>query len=132
MGDWFDDLYNKRVAWVESTRQNDFQRGIDNLTVNKYADSIHFVYELLQNAEDQDATSAEFVLRENSLEFCHDGKPFTQADVENITGIGNTQKAGQANKIGCFGIGFKSVFEITDRPEIYAGLDGQPFRLRNY
>ena len=127
MGDWFDELHNKRVAWIDSTRQNDFERGIKNLTVDKYTDPLHFVYELLQNAEDQDATSAEFVLRENSLEFCHNGKPFSQGDVESITGIGNTQKAGQANKIGCFGIGFKSVFEITHRPEIYAALDGQPF-----
>ena len=127
MGDWFDELHNKRVAWIDSTRQNDFERGIKNLTVDKYTDPLHFVYELLQNAEDQDATSAEFVLRENSLEFCHNGKPFNQGDVESITGIGNTQKAGQANKIGCFGIGFKSVFEITHRPEIYAALNGQPF-----
>ena len=127
MSDWFEELHGNRLTWLESTRQNDFEQGIKNLTVDKYTEPVHFIYELLQNAEDQDATSVHFILTKNDLEFCHNGRSFQQKDVENITGIGNTQKASQGDKIGCFGIGFKSVFEITDRPEIYALLDGKPF-----
>ncbi len=127
MREWFTELNTKRIAWIDATRQNDFERGIKNLTVDKYTEPLHFIYELLQNAEDQYATKVQFSLHDERLEFCHNGDPFTQADVESITGIGNTQKAGQGNKIGCFGIGFKSVFEITDCPEIYASLDNEFF-----
>src|SRR6185437_3302605 len=44
-----------------------------------------------------------------------------------ITGIGNSDKPAQANKIGRFGIGFKSVFAVSNRPEVYTRLDGKPF-----
>jgi len=47
--------------------------------------------------------------------------------VKNITGFGNSDKTQEANKIGRFGIGFKSVFAITDRPEIYTMLEEKPF-----
>lgn len=126
MSDWFDELQQDRWNWVQSTRKNQFEQGIYRSAVEKYADPAHFVYELLQNAEDQGATEASFVLRRARLIFEHNGGPFTRQDVVNITGIGNTQKPEESNKIGRFGIGFKSVFTITERPEIYSILDGGP------
>src|SRR5436305_2557200 len=127
MDSWFEELFSMRKEWVEITRKNNFEKGIRHSTVEKYPDPVHFVYELLQNAEDQGATEAKFVLSADKLVFLHDGKPFTRADVENITGIGNSDKTQEANKIGRFGIGFKSVFAITDRPEIYTLLDDDSF-----
>ena len=127
MNDWFEELRRDRIGFVESMRRNNFERGIKNLTVDKYTEPLHFIYELLQNAEDQDATEVHFIVGKDRLEFRHNGKPFTRQDVSSITGIGNTQKADQANKIGCFGIGFKSVFEITHCPEIYTTIAEQPF-----
>jgi hypothetical protein len=116
-----------RKEWVEITRKNNFDKGIRHSTVEKYPDPVHFVYELLQNAEDQGATEAQFKLFSDHLDFRHNGNPFTRLDVENITGIGNSDKPKEANMIGRFGIGFKSVFAITDRPEIYALLEEKPF-----
>src|SRR5205823_4431446 len=55
------------------------------------------------------------------------GEPFTRSDVENITGIGNSNKPQEVNKIGRFGMGFKSVFAITERPEIYTEVGSEPF-----
>src|SRR6266478_2377510 len=127
MDNWFEELYIKRKKFVESARENNFDKGIRNSTVEKYPDPVHFVYELLQNAEDQGATEANFELSADCLVFRHNGNPFTRIDVENITGIGNSAKPQEANKIGRFGIGFKSVFAITDRPEIYAMLEEKPF-----
>lgn len=126
MNDWFQDLHTERKEMVRSLRRNDMIEGIRSLTIDKYADPIHFVYELLQNAEDQNASSVSFSLSDESLEFIHNGEPFKAQDVMSITKLGS-DKAKEADKIGCFGIGFKSVFEITERPEIYTTLDGNRF-----
>jgi hypothetical protein len=127
MDNWFEKLSLMRKRFVESARENNFDKGIRHSTVEKYPDPVHFVYELLQNAEDQGATEARFELSADCLVFYHNGNPFTRSDVENITGIGNSDKPQEANKIGRFGIGFKSVFAITDRPEIYTLLEEKPF-----
>ncbi len=127
MPDWLAELSKNRRDWVTSTRLNKFEAGIRGSTVDKYADPAHFVFELLQNAEDQNATGVRFELEADRLVFTHDGDPFTRDNVESITGIGNSDKPAQANKIGRFGIGFKSVFAVSDRPEVYSRLDGEPF-----
>lgn len=127
MDNWFEELSSMREEWVEITRKNNFEKGIRHSTIEKYPDPVHFVYELLQNAEDQGATEAQFKLFSDYLDFRHNGNPFTRLDVENITGIGNSDKPQEANMIGRFGIGFKSVFAITDRPEIYTMLEEKQF-----
>lgn len=53
MSDWFEQLRQDRREWLASTRKNKFERGIFASVVDKYPDQVHFVYELLQNAEDQ-------------------------------------------------------------------------------
>src|SRR6266566_3487207 len=127
MDSWFEELSIRRKRFDESVRENNFDKGLRHSTVEKYPDPMHFVYELLQNAEDQGASEAQFQLAPTHLVFCHNGNPFTRQDVENITGIGNTNKLQEANKIGRFGMGFKSVFAITERPEIYTEVEGKPF-----
>lgn len=127
MQEWFQQLHAKRKRGVAAMRENNWERGIWQSTVEKYADPTHFVYELLQNAEDQGATIVKFVLMPDHLLFGHNGQPFTRTDVENITGIGNSEKPQQANKIGRFGIGFKSVFMITREPRVYSSLENKPF-----
>ncbi|KRR19399.1 hypothetical protein [Bradyrhizobium retamae] len=51
---WLDALRERRERWVAASHENNFDRGIWNATVEKYADPTHF--ELLQNAEDADAS----------------------------------------------------------------------------
>src|SRR5947207_13503665 len=127
MDNWFEELFLKRKKFDESVQENNFDKGLRHSTVEKYPDPVHFIYELLQNAEDQGATEAQFALSADYLVFRHNGSPFKRSDVGNITGIGNSDKPQEANKIGRFGIGFKSVFAITDRPEIYTLLEDNPF-----
>ena len=132
-GDWLHDLRDKRERWVAVSHENKFDRGIWNATVEKYADPSHFIFELLQNAEDAGATCASFRLQPNAVIFEHDGRPFERSDIEGITGIGNTTKPDEANKIGCFGIGFKSVYVLTERPEVHCTIEGTPvaFAIRD-
>lgn len=122
---WLDALRKKRERWVAASHENDFDRGIWNATVEKYADPTHFIFELLQNAEDADATWARFELTPGAVIFDHDGRPFERRDIEGITGIGNTTKLEEANKIGCFGIGFKSVYVIAQRPQVHCTIEGR-------
>jgi len=86
-----------------------------------YPDNAHFVFELLQNAEDAKATKVRFELSDESLTFKHNGsKDFNKKDIESITNVGNSTKTEELNTIGKFGVGFKSVFAYTTTPKIYS------------
>ena len=94
--------------------------GIRNLVEDLYPDRAHFIYELLQNAEDTGASDVAFVLSEKSLVFEHNGQPFEKQDIEGITDIGEGNKGGEDEKIGRFGIGFKAVFAYSETPSIWS------------
>lgn len=115
-------LREKRLRYVESARENDFEEGLRSLLAELYPDNAHFIYELLQNAEDARATFVEFELGPDALTVAHDGaRPFSLADIESITGIGKSTKKDDETQIGKFGVGFKAVFAYTTRPEIRSG-----------
>ena len=75
-----------------------------------YPERTHFIFELLQNAEDARATRVSFKLYQERLELWHDGRPFNEKDVRGVCGIAESTKSEDLNKIGKFGIGFKSVY----------------------
>ena len=85
-----------------------------------YSERTHFIFELIQNAEDAGATELAFELFADRLEVRHDGRPFTEADVRGVCGVGASEKSGDLTKIGQFGIGFKSVYAYTRSPRIYS------------
>ena len=90
--------------------------------VGLYADPAHFILELLQNAQDVGATRIAFELRRDQLDVRHDGTPFNEADVRGVCGIArSTKEADDPEQIGRFGVGFKSVYAYTRRPEIHSG-----------
>ena len=99
-----------------------------------YSDRTHFIYELLQNAEDVDASSVEITLYSNRLELLHDGKAFDEKNVREICGVGEGTKPEDLTKIGKFGIGFKSVYAYTNAPEIHCGDEhfGIEYYVRPY
>lgn len=92
------------------------------LVEEAYQHKAHFIYELLQNAEDARATFAVFDLHADRLEFRHNGeKLFTETDVDAITDVSKSGKSDNGDTIGKFGIGFKSVFQYTEAPSVYSG-----------
>ncbi|MDR5639199.1 DEAD/DEAH box helicase [Thermosynechococcus sp. PP42] len=129
---WFDKLTQVRAQAADMLEQP-FMRGLQRSVVDKYSDQAHFIYELLQNADDAKATIAKFRLKKDGLYFIHNGSIwFTISDpdrekedrengtlghINAITSIGNSNKT-QAS-IGKFGIGFKAVFQYTQTPHIY-------------
>lgn len=106
------------------------------LLAERYADRTHFIYELLQNAEDAlsrrpgsgGARSVSFHLTSDALRVSHHGKPFDERDVRGICGIAKSTK--QLTDIGRFGIGFKSVYAFTDLPEVHSG--DEDFAIENF
>lgn len=95
---------------------------------NQYDDRTHFIFELLQNAEDalgkrfgKGSRNISFNLLPTGLRVAHFGKPFEQANVKAICSIGESTKEEDVTTIGKFGIGFKSVYSLTNRPEIHSG-----------
>jgi len=144
---WFDEIAkNRQDAWDLVLSKRAF-RNIMHGVVEKYAGLGHFIYELLQNADDVGATGANFELRNDRLIFRHNGSvPFTVTSLESeedeqaepghlnaITSVGASTKVLEnkiGNAIGKFGVGFKAVFKYTNRPEIYD--DNMAFALEHY
>ena len=115
----FQRLAEKRQNWVKASKENNFN--FEGILTGLYNDPSHFVYEILQNAEDAGATKVTFELLEDRLEIYHDGEDFDFRDVEGVTGFGTSKKKDDINAIGKFGVGFKSVFAITQSPIIRSG-----------
>ena len=95
-----------------------------------YADRTHFIFELLQNAEDAGASRIRFRLFEDRLKVTHDGHVFNEYDVRGVCGVDEGTKADDLTQIGKFGIGFKSVYAYTDSPEVHSGEED--FKIENY
>jgi hypothetical protein len=95
-----------------------------------YSERTHFIFELIQNAEDAGATELAFELLDDRLEVRHDGRAFTEADIRGLCGVGQGTKGGDLTQIGKFGIGFKSVYAYTDNPRIHGA--GEHFRIEKY
>jgi hypothetical protein len=96
-----------------------------------------YPFELLQNANDaarETGTSgrAHFLLTDAALIVADNGSGFGEREVEAICSLGRSSK-GPGTAIGHKGLGFKSVGEITDRPQIISRqasfqFDGQRLR----
>ena len=106
------------------------------LLANRYGDRTHFIYELLQNAEDalarrtdwQGSRAVSFELTGGGLRVSHFGVPFDEDDIRGICGIAESTKG--LTDIGRFGIGFKSVYAFSDRPEVHSG--SHAFAIENF
>ena len=119
------------IDYFELSRENKLKYGTDigrigrMLLANRYSDRSHFIYELLQNAEDAlkrrssdwKQRTIRFELTETELTFSHFGDPFSEKDVRAVCGIDESTK--DITAIGRFGIGFKSVNAYTDRPRVH-------------
>jgi len=102
-----------------------------------------FIVELLQNASDQAAdgglrdSSVTIVRASEFVAIANEGTPFDDKGLRSITSLGLSTKNPQ-DAIGNKGIGFKSVFQVSESPEIYsspstagsyADADGLMFKL---
>ena len=120
------------------------RRALNQLATGIFEHAHHYVFELTQNADDNSYPVGadhflKFVLLENDptgtpgsqgcLCVLNDETGFEKKHVESLCDIGNSTKQGQREGyIGEKGIGFKSVFLISDRPHIIS--NGYSFHFR--
>ena len=120
------------------------RRALDQLAVGIFEHSHHYVFELTQNADDNNypdnaERDLKFVLLESDptgtpgsrgcLCVINDETGFERLNVESLCDIGNsTKKGNREGYIGEKGIGFKSVFLISDRPHVIS--NGYSFHFR--
>lgn len=124
------ELIKNRKEFVDAQIKNGFD--LTTVLVGLYSDASHFVYEILQNAEDAKATDITFDLQTDKLIITHNGIHFSDTDIDAITGISNLKndKKKDLEKIGKFGIGFKSVYAVTESPRIQSGI--YDFQIINF
>lgn len=115
---------------------DDLKNSIEHLSKDLYSKDTHFIFELIQNAEDntyivseptiffelseKDPTNTKnskgaLIIQNNEIGFNYD-------DVKSICSIGKSTKTNLKNQgyIGEKGIGFKSVFKISTTPYIFS------------
>jgi len=99
---------------------------LNTVSESIFSRSAHFILELLQNAEDAAFTAGvdqgeiTFRIFPNHVLVSHNGGLFSPDDVDALCGVRSTKKP-EKGTLGYLGIGFKSVFKVTDCPEIHSG-----------
>lgn len=93
-----------------------------------------FIYELLQNANDYPQKAGnniipvdvEFHIMNEFLIFMHSGAEFNERNIAAICNINDKEKSNNPNAIGYKGIGFKTVFVVSN----YVYLSTGPYHFR--
>ncbi|KAI3925640.1 hypothetical protein MKW98_001494 [Papaver atlanticum] len=114
----------------------DLHQAVKNLSSELYAKDVHFLMEIIQNAEDNEYSdgvkpSLEFVMTTTditatgapaTLLICNNEMGFSDKNIDSICSVGLSTKKGNRHRgyIGEKGIGFKSVFLVTSQPYIFS------------
>lgn len=86
------------------------------------------VQELIQNAVDALGPTGgliQVVLSRDALYVANEGRPFRASDIRTLLHSNMSDKRDE--QIGRFGLGFKSVLQVTDAPQIFSGNFGFGF-----
>jgi len=103
----------------------DYQNALKLIAQVVFTRTSGFILEFIQNAEDagQGLTHAgkfSVFLSRKRLKVVHNARPFDERDVRAISGI-QSSKNPEKGTLGYLGIGFKSVFKVTNAPHIFSG-----------
>ncbi|XP_049449218.1 sacsin [Epinephelus fuscoguttatus] len=124
--------------------------------LKEYDEESDIFKELIQNAEDAGAKACKFLvdfrvhkdapesLIDPDMTLCQgpclwafNDEQFTEEDWKNIVRVGSASKENKVEKIGKFGLGFNTVYHVTDVPSILSGnslliLDPNVTHLKNH
>uniref|UniRef100_A0A1D1Z6Y8 Sacsin n=1 Tax=Anthurium amnicola TaxID=1678845 RepID=A0A1D1Z6Y8_9ARAE len=101
-------------------------RALHCLSQELYSQDSHLLLELVQNADDNSypetvEPTLVFILQCTGIIVLNNEYGFSAKNIKALCDIGNsTKKGSSAGYIGHKGIGFKSVFRVTDAPEIHS------------
>ena len=122
-----------RTSLIMSKGKGRLDRSLQRLSEELYSKDTHFVLELVQNADDNsylDPTpspassfvpSLKFTLSKHCIIVLNNESGFTEKNIRAICDVGRSTKDRNASGyIGQKGIGFKSVFRVTETPEVHS------------
>lgn len=101
-------------------------RALHCLSQELYSQDSHFILELVQNADDNNypenvEPTLAFILQDSGIVVLNNERGFSAQNMRALCDVGNSTKKGSSTGyIGKKGIGFKSVFRVTDAPEIHS------------
>ncbi|PKA63942.1 hypothetical protein AXF42_Ash004952 [Apostasia shenzhenica] len=101
-------------------------RALHCLSQELYSQDSHFILELVQNADDNSyhgtvEPTLVFILHASGVVVMNNEHGFSTENIRALCDVGNSTKKGSSGGyIGQKGIGFKSVFRITNAPEIHS------------
>ena len=123
------------MAGPHETAVNAIKHNLD-----MYKQGVDIFKELIQNADDAGATEVKFLidwrrneetgnnLLSDGMKACHgpsiwayNNACFSKEDIKNICSIAAQSKKHQLDKVGRFGLGFTSVYHLTDVPSVVSG-----------
>ncbi len=111
---------------VVNNYQGMLERSLKKISTDLYSNQGHFVLELIQNADDNQYTTnhlptLRFILSSERILVCNNEIGFQPNHVGAICNVGTSTKGKhKQGYAGHKGIGFKSVFMISYRPEIHS------------
>ncbi|UPK97203.1 hypothetical protein LCI18_008138 [Fusarium solani-melongenae] len=123
----FDEGRRAKFQRAIRSLQGKLEPAIKALAKSLYSSSARFIFELLQNAEDNNFRHAQsrpyvsFRLSEDQLVIECNEDGFTPANLKAICSIGKSSKSATEGYIGEKGIGFKSVFMAAWKVHIQSG-----------
>jgi len=102
-------------------------RMLEKLSEDLYTTDTHFVLELIQNADDNKYEEGvrpflKFIVDQDKILLQNNEKGFREEHVDALCDAGKTTK-GRSKDLGYIGekgIGFKSVFRISDEPQVFS------------
>ncbi|KAM9837751.1 uncharacterized protein ACBR49_018381 isoform 2-T3 [Aulostomus maculatus] len=108
--------------------QDRLGRSLDRLSTELYSKDTHFVLELIQNADDNSypleagvVPALAVVVERDCITVLNNETGFQESNIRAICDVGRSTKGKHTyGYIGQKGIGFKSVFKVTDCPEIHS------------
>jgi len=101
MDQWDSSLIEKIYSEKEQEKSEDRDNLLKLTSKKLYGEKIHYVLELIQNAEDEESTKISFVFKKSGVIVINNGRPFTEDDVRGICSVNPGSKR---RKIGFFGI----------------------------
>ncbi|KAK4166977.1 hypothetical protein QBC43DRAFT_298156 [Cladorrhinum sp. PSN259] len=120
----------RKVEGVLQIKDQLIGSSVITLAKSLYSKDVHFIFELLQNADDNHYENAKEkgqepyvcfrVYKDQIVVECNEDG-FTKANVRAICHIGKSSKVGDHGYIGEKGIGFKSVFKVGWKIHIQSG-----------
>jgi hypothetical protein len=96
------------------------------LLTSAFSEYIRFLFELVQNADDAEASEIDVFVQNSVLIVSHNGASFKEEDVVGICNVGAGTKKANTKTTGYKGIGFKSLFGKST----YVVIFSQGFQFR--